>query len=77
VHARDVIDRLKAASKNKVGVNSFEWTSQLRFYFDRSCGDFGKCVVKQTNTSFQYGYEVSRKHSNQGLQAQRSFAMTH
>jgi len=57
VHARDVIDRLKAASKTKVGVNSFEWTSQLRFYFDRPQGDFGKCVVKQTNTSFNYGYE--------------------
>jgi len=57
VHARDVIDRLKAASKNKVGVNSFEWTSQLRFYFDRPQGDFGKCVVRQTNTSFNYGYE--------------------
>jgi len=57
VHARDVIDRLKQASKNKVGVNSFEWTSQLRFYFDKPQGDFGKCVVKQTNTSFNYGYE--------------------
>jgi dynein heavy chain len=57
VHARDVIDRLKQASKQRVGVNSFEWTSQLRFYFDRSQGDFGKCVVKQTNTSFNYGYE--------------------
>ena len=57
VHARDVIDRLKVASKNKVTVTSFEWTSQLRFFYDKSLGDFGKCVVRQTNTSFNYGYE--------------------
>src|SRR5688572_5239684 len=55
VHARDVIDRLKTASKKQIGVNSFEWTSQLRFYFDKPQGDFGKCVVRQTNTSFNYG----------------------
>jgi hypothetical protein len=57
VHARDVIDKLKTASKNKLSLNSFEWSSQLRFYFDKPQGDFGKCVVKQTNTTFNYGYE--------------------
>lgn len=57
VHARDVIDKLKAAVKNKAGVNSFEWLSQLRFEFDKTNGEHGKAVVKQTNTSFWYGYE--------------------
>ncbi|XP_052234681.1 dynein axonemal heavy chain 2-like isoform X14 [Dreissena polymorpha] len=52
VHARDIIDRLI-----KVGcsdVNAFEWLSQLRFYWEKDIDD---CVVKQTNTQFQYGYE--------------------
>jgi dynein heavy chain len=58
VHARDVIDRLKVATKTKnSGVNSFEWTSQLRFYYDKLQGEYGICLVKQTNTQFDYGYE--------------------
>jgi dynein heavy chain len=58
VHARDVIDKLRVAAKNKVNVNSFEWTSQLRFYFEKPTGgDFGKAIVKQTNTQHVYGYE--------------------
>jgi dynein heavy chain len=57
VHSRDVIDKLKAATKKAQGVNAFEWTSQLRFYFDKPQGEYGKCVVRQTNTSFLYGYE--------------------
>ena len=42
VHARDVIDKL-----GKAGVTSpvaFEWSSQLRFYWDQDTND---CVVKQ------------------------------
>lgn len=35
-------------------VNAFEWTSQLRFYWDKSKDD---CAVRQTNTCFTYGYE--------------------
>lgn len=57
VHARDVIERLKIASKGKVNQNSFEWMSQLRFTFDRTQGEYGKCLVRQTNTLFEYGYE--------------------
>lgn len=36
--------------------NAFEWFSQLRFYWDR---DTDNCVIKQTNTSFAYGYEYN------------------
>ena len=35
-------------------VSAFEWMSQLRFYWDRDVDD---CIVRQTNTSFVYGYE--------------------
>ncbi|WAR21987.1 DYH2-like protein [Mya arenaria] len=52
VHARDIIDRLIKIGCNDV--NAFEWLSQLRFYWEKEIDD---CVVKQTNTQFQYGYE--------------------
>jgi dynein axonemal heavy chain len=55
VHARDVIDLLKSQAQG--GVTSFEWISQLRFYYDRDSGDYGECIVQQTSTSFRYGYE--------------------
>ncbi|XP_074107880.1 dynein heavy chain 2, axonemal kl-2 [Cotesia typhae] len=52
IHARDVIEKLyKLRCKE---VTSFDWLSQLRFYWDRSLDD---CVIRQTNTSFIYGYE--------------------
>jgi hypothetical protein len=35
-------------------VSSFEWLSQLRFYWDRDIDD---CIVRQTHTYFVYGYE--------------------
>lgn len=44
VHARDVIDKL-----SKAGVTSpaaFEWSSQLRFYWDQDNND---CFVKQVS----------------------------
>jgi len=89
-HARDVIDKLKTASKGKLLPSSFEWTAQLRFYWERpkepsasaasnlagntlpgtapgtgpsssssnvTDASHGRCVVKQTNTRFHYGYE--------------------
>eukprot|EP00899_Mesostigma_viride_P014884 jgi/Mesvir1/23397/Mv21091-RA.2 len=52
VHARDVIEKL-----GKVGCSSvadFEWSSQLRFYWDR---DSNECVIKQVLSLFVYGYE--------------------
>ncbi|XP_066578473.1 dynein axonemal heavy chain 2 [Amia ocellicauda] len=52
VHARDVIDRLARAGCSDV--NAFDWLSQLRLYWDKDLDD---CVIRQTNTQFQYGYE--------------------
>nr|XP_039250408.1 dynein heavy chain 2, axonemal-like [Styela clava] len=52
VHARDVIDKLIKTNTNDV--TAFEWLQQLRLYWDKDIDD---CVVRQTNTQFQYGYE--------------------
>ena len=57
VHNRDVIERLRLATKAKVPMQSFEWTSQLRFYFESKAGEFGRCFTKQNNATFPYGYE--------------------
>ncbi|XP_048524356.1 dynein axonemal heavy chain 2 [Dendroctonus ponderosae] len=54
IHSRDVIDRLYRA--NCRDTNSFEWFSQLRFYWDRELDD---CIIRQTNTCFNYGYEYN------------------
>uniref|UniRef100_H2ZI79 Dynein axonemal heavy chain 2 n=1 Tax=Ciona savignyi TaxID=51511 RepID=H2ZI79_CIOSA len=57
VHARDVIDKLIKTGTNDV--TAFEWLQQLRVYWDKvwdEC-DIDDCVVRQTNTQFQYGYE--------------------
>ncbi|XP_025080372.1 dynein heavy chain 2, axonemal-like isoform X3 [Pomacea canaliculata] len=52
VHARDIVEKLyKSGCKD---VNAFDWMSQLRLYWDKELDD---CVVRQTNTHFQYGYE--------------------
>ena len=42
VHARDVIDKLGKAAITSPA--AFEWSSQLRFYWDQDSND---CVVKQ------------------------------
>ncbi|GFR64149.1 dynein, axonemal, heavy chain 2 [Elysia marginata] len=52
VHARDIIEKLAKTGVNDV--NAFDWLSQLRLYWDKEYDD---CVIKQTNTQFQYGYE--------------------
>jgi len=52
VHARDVITELYA--KGIKNLNDFEFSKQLRYYWD---ADIDDCMVRQTNTSFQYGYE--------------------
>ncbi|KAK7102408.1 hypothetical protein V1264_020630 [Littorina saxatilis] len=52
VHARDIIEKLTKAGCNDV--NAFDWLSQLRVYWDKEYDD---CIVRQTNTQFQYGYE--------------------
>eukprot|EP00794_Sanderia_malayensis_P010712 gene10712-11859_t len=52
VHERDVIDKLVKSGCTEV--TAFEWLSQLRLYWDKDIED---CIVRQTNTQFQYGYE--------------------
>ncbi|XP_029437782.1 dynein heavy chain 2, axonemal isoform X2 [Rhinatrema bivittatum] len=52
VHARDVLDRM--LKSNCMDVSAFEWLSQLRLYWDKDVDD---CIIRQTNTQFQYGYE--------------------
>ncbi|XP_048221841.1 dynein axonemal heavy chain 2 isoform X1 [Perognathus longimembris pacificus] len=52
IHARDVLERLYKSGL--MDVNSFDWLSQLRFYWEK---DFDDCIIRQTNTQFQYGYE--------------------
>ncbi|KAL3846382.1 hypothetical protein ACJMK2_017380 [Sinanodonta woodiana] len=52
VHSRDIIEKLvKTGCSDQY---AFDWLSQLRVYWEREIDD---CVVKQTNTQFQYGYE--------------------
>ncbi|XP_006151956.1 dynein heavy chain 2, axonemal [Tupaia chinensis] len=52
IHARDVLEKLYKSGL--MDVNSFDWLSQLRFYWEKDLDD---CVVRQTNTQFQYNYE--------------------
>ena len=52
VHARDVVRSLVAQKISNL--NDFEWTRQLRYYWDAEVDD---CIARQTNTRFAYGYE--------------------
>ncbi|XP_053425882.1 dynein axonemal heavy chain 2 isoform X8 [Nycticebus coucang] len=52
IHARDVLEKLYKSGL--MDVNAFDWLSQLRFYWEKDLDD---CVVRQTNTQFQYSYE--------------------
>ncbi|XP_042138199.1 dynein axonemal heavy chain 2 isoform X2 [Peromyscus maniculatus bairdii] len=52
IHARDVLEKLYKSGL--MDVNAFDWLSQLRFYWEKDVDD---CVIRQTNTQFQYGYE--------------------
>ncbi|XP_049715237.1 dynein axonemal heavy chain 2 isoform X5 [Elephas maximus indicus] len=52
IHARDVLEKLYKSGL--MDVSSFDWISQLRFYWEKDLDD---CVIRQTNTQFQYGYE--------------------
>jgi dynein heavy chain len=52
VHARDVTRAL--VRKEITQLSDFEWTKQLRYYWEEKEDDV---FAKQTNSSFQYGYE--------------------
>ena len=52
VHARDVTRTIVA--KNIASLHDFEWTKQLRYYWDEEIDDI---MAKQTNAAFRYGYE--------------------
>eukprot|EP00818_Percolomonas_sp_WS_P004783 CAMPEP_0117442044 /NCGR_PEP_ID=MMETSP0759-20121206/3945_1 /TAXON_ID=63605 /ORGANISM="Percolomonas cosmopolitus, Strain WS" /LENGTH=4215 /DNA_ID=CAMNT_0005233913 /DNA_START=112 /DNA_END=12759 /DNA_ORIENTATION=- len=52
VHAQTVLERM--IEKDVRSPEDFEWTMQLRFYWD---DDVNNCVIKQTSATFVYGYE--------------------
>jgi dynein heavy chain len=53
VHSRDVIEKMIKADCCQL--NSFDWLSQLRFYYEKDTDD--SCVVRQNNAAIQYSYE--------------------
>jgi dynein heavy chain len=52
VHARDIITDMIAAKVK--GVDDFEWTRQLRYYWDHEIDD---CVVRMSSSRYVYAYE--------------------
>ncbi|RKP21444.1 hypothetical protein ROZALSC1DRAFT_11414, partial [Rozella allomycis CSF55] len=52
VHARDIID--KFVRDSVIDSQDFQWSSQLRFYWDKNIDDI---LVKQCNGVFDYGHE--------------------
>ena len=52
VHSRDVVDNL--IKQKCSSLNAFEWTMQMRYYWDT---EKDNCKVCQANATFGYGYE--------------------
>ncbi|KAJ3137918.1 Dynein heavy chain 6, axonemal [Physocladia obscura] len=52
VHNRDIVQGLLQAKVS--GLNDFEWTKQLRYYWD---SEVDTCQVKMSSSVFNYGYE--------------------
>jgi dynein heavy chain len=50
VHGRDVVDQM--IQDGVQSVTDFGWMKQLRYYWDKN-----RCVVRQTNSEFEYGNE--------------------
>ncbi|CAM9519888.1 unnamed protein product [Discosporangium mesarthrocarpum] len=55
IHNRDVMERMIKAGCSST--QDFEWLSQLRFVFNREEGQYGICIVRQTNCQLEYSYE--------------------
>jgi len=57
VHAFEVVNKM--ISSRVENENDFEWTKQLRYYWEleKDGMELDDCVVRQTNTNFIYGYE--------------------
>jgi dynein heavy chain len=52
VHARDIVDELKA--DNVSSQSDFRWTKQLKYYWDEEKDD---CIIRQVSALLDYGYE--------------------
>lgn len=52
VHSRDIVAEM--VSEKVSNINDFEWFKRLKYYWDDKDKEV---VVRQTNTSFRYGYE--------------------
>ena len=55
VHARDVIDKM--IKEGTSSMSEFLWMSQLRFYWEKDTVSGDDCVIKQTQSQFNFGYE--------------------
>jgi dynein heavy chain 1 len=56
VHQRDVLRSL--ISKKVLGSKSFEWLSQMRFYFDpKVTNSLNQLTILMANAKFHYGFE--------------------
>jgi dynein heavy chain len=55
VHAKEIVHGF--ASEGIVDASSFEWISQLRYYWEKDARDSENLWVKCVQTSFPYGYE--------------------
>jgi len=55
VHARDTVKNLIKARVDNI--NDFDWTCQLRYYWEKEDENDEDVFARQTNTRFRYGYE--------------------
>lgn len=55
VHAKEVINKMIQERVNNI--NDFDWTCQLRYYWEEDDPESADFYARQTNTRFRYGYE--------------------
>ena len=53
VHARDIIEELKA-DNGVTSISDFKWVKQLRYYWEEDSED---CKIRQVSATLSYGYE--------------------